>query len=154
MSMQNTGSSSSHWLSCTDGVATAWQDFLLLVARVMFGLIFIIYGWEHLMDIPAFAQTMPRRDLPIFLGYVSPFVEFIGGVLLVLGFGTRYAALVLLLFMIVATFSSHRYWNYPAAQQGNQMAHFWKNIAMIGGNVVLFVTGGGRFAVDRMLVRK
>ena len=66
-------------------------------------------------------------------------------------FATRYAALVMLLFVIIATFSSHRYWAYPEAQQANQNSHFWKNVSMMGGAVLLFITGAGRYALDRML---
>src|SRR5262245_4796244 len=106
------------------------------------------------MDIPAFVATMPRRDLPGFLGYVAPFVEFVGGILLVVGFATRYAALLMLLFVIIATFSSHRYWTYPEAQQANQNSHFWKNMAMKGGLLFLFITGAGRYALDRILARR
>ena len=153
MSMQSTGSQPS-WLTCTDGIAAQWQDFLILAGRVLFGWIFILSGWRKLMDIPAFAATMPRRDLPVWLGYVAPPVEFIGGILLVVGFATRYVALVMFLFLIIATFSSHRYWNYPEAQQANQNSHFWKNISMMGGNVLLFITGAGRYAVDAMMGRK
>ena len=150
MSMQDSKSGLS-FLNCTDGVATQWQDFLLLVSRVLFGWIFVMSGWGKLMDIPAFVATMPRRGLPDFLGYVAPFVEFFGGVLLIAGFAARYTALVLLLFLIFATFSSHRYWSYPEAQQANQNSHFWKNVAMMGGAVLLFITGAGRYALDRML---
>jgi putative oxidoreductase len=150
MSMQNTGPSLS-WLNGTDAFAAQWQDFLILVGRVMFGLIFVLSGWRKLMDIPAFAATMPRRDLPAFLGYVAPPVEFVGGVLLVVGLATRYVSLMMLLFLIIATFSSHRYWNSPPAQVANQNSHFWKNISMMGGNILLFMTGSGRFGLDRML---
>ena len=156
MAMQGTSSSSSasSWLTHTDGVASQLFDFLLLAGRVLFGWIFILSGWRKLMDIPAFAATMPRRDLPLWLGYVAPPVEFVGGVLLVLGFATRYVALVMFVFLLIATFSSHRYWSYPEAQQANQNSHFWKNISMIGGNLLLFATGAGRYALDRMLMRK
>ena len=142
------------WLTRSDGLAAQWQDFLLLLGRVLLGWIFILSGWRKLMDIPAFAASMPRRDLPTFLGYIAPFVEFVGGILLVVGLATRYAALMMLLFVIIATFSSHRYWNYPEAQQANQNSHFWKNISMMGGAVLLFVTGAGRYAVDAMLQRR
>ena len=142
------------WLTRSDGLAAQWQDFLLLLGRVLLGWIFILSGWRKLMDIPAFAASMPRRDLPTFLGYIAPFVEFVGGILLVVGLATRYAALLMLLFVIIATFSSHRYWNYPEAQQANQSSHFWKNISMMGGTVLLFVTGAGRYAVDAMLQRR
>ena len=142
------------WLTCTDALAAQWQDFLLLLGRVLLGWIFILSGWRKLMDIPAFVATMPRRDLPALLGYVAPFVEFIGGILLVVGLATRYAALLMLLFVIIATFSSHRYWNYPEAQQANQNSHFWKNVSMMGGTVLLFITGAGRYAIDAMLQRR
>ncbi len=155
MSTQNSEAKASpSYLACCDGVAAQWQDFLLLVARVSFGWIFISSGWRKLMDIPAFVKTMPNRGLPDFLGYIAPPVEFIGGVCIVLGFATRYAAVVMLLFVIIATFSSHRYWNFPPAQMGNQSAHFWKNVSMMGGSVLLFITGAGRIALDRMLMRK
>ena len=153
MSMQSSQSSPSYLSHC-DGLAARWQDFLLLVARVAFGWIFISSGWRKLMDIPAFVKTMPNRGLPDFLGYIAPPVEFIGGICLVLGLATRYASAVMLLFIIIATFSSHRYWDFPAAQQGNQSAHFWKNISMMGGSVLLFITGAGRYALDAMLRRR
>jgi putative oxidoreductase len=153
MSMPDTRGLGGH-LSYTDTIATQWQDFLLLAGRILMGWIFISSGWRKLMDIPAFAASMPRRDLPIWLGYVAPPVEFIGGICLVLGFATRYAALVMLLFVIIATFSSHRYWNYPEAQQANQNSHFWKNMSMKGGLLFLFITGAGRYSLDRLLARK
>ena len=52
--------SSTSALSYSDGLAAAWQDFLLLVGRVMIGWIFIQSGWRKLMDVPAFVKTMPR----------------------------------------------------------------------------------------------
>jgi putative oxidoreductase len=146
---------SSHpYLSYTDGIATAWQDFLILCGRVLMGWIFLVSGWRKLMDIPAFAKTLPGRDLPAFLGYVAAPVEVLCGALLLLGLATRYAALLTLVFTLVATFSSHRYWSVPTAQQGNQWAHFWKNVSMMGGQVLLFVTAGGRFSLDYLLRRK
>jgi len=152
MSMRKSGMSSPlSALYFTDGLAARAQNFLLLAGRVLVGWIFISSGWRKLMDIPAFAASMPRRGLPTFLGYVAPPVEFIGGVCIVLGLATRYAALLMLLFMIIATFSSHRFWSAEPAQYTNQNSHFWKNISMTGGIVLLFVTGAGRFAIDRLL---
>jgi putative oxidoreductase len=152
MSMQNSQSPS--WAGGADRYAAMWQDSLLLAGRVLIGWIFISSGFRKLMDILAFVKTMPRRDLPEFLGYVAPFVEFIGGIVLVAGFATRYAALVMPLFMLFATFSSPRYWNYPEAQQANQNSHFWKNISMTGGIVLLFITGAGRYALDAVMARR
>jgi putative oxidoreductase len=154
MSMQTSDSSSLPILSHTDRLAAQWTDFLLLVGRVLMGWIFISSGWRKLMDVPGFVKTMPRRGLPDFLGYVAPPVEFVGGICLILGFATRYAALVMLLFVIIASFSSHRYWAVEPAQVANQSSHFWKNVSMKGGLVFLFITGAGRYALDWVLAKK
>ena len=154
MSMQSSDSGSLPMLSYTDRLAAQWTDFLLLVGRVLMGWIFISSGWRKLMDIPGFVKTMPRRGLPDVLGYVAPPVEFIGGICIVLGFATRYAALVMLLFVIIASFSSHRYWAVDPKDYANQSRHFWKNTSMKGGLIFLFITGAGRFALDWMLGKK
>jgi putative oxidoreductase len=65
-----------------------------------------------------------------------------------------YATLVCLLFLIVATALAHRYWEYPAAQVMAQYNNFLKNLAIFGGVLVLFVTGAGRFSVDRAMSKK
>lgn len=142
-------------LGHADGLAMRAQDFLLLAGRVLIGWIFITSGWRKLMDIPTFVATMPRRDLPIFLGYVAPPAEFIGGLCIVFGLATRYAALLMILFMVIATFSSHRYWTFTdPAQYQSQNSNFWKNVSMTGGILLLFITGAGRYSLDRLLLRK
>lgn len=153
MSLQE--SSSPNHLNHTDRLAAQSQDLLLLAARILLGWIFISSGWRKLMDIPAFVKSMPRRDLPEFLGYIAPPVEFIGGLCLVAGLATRYASLIMFVFVVVATFSSHRYWNFTdPAQYGNQSSHFWKNMSIKGGLLLLFITGAGRYALDRVLPRR
>jgi len=153
MATQNPPSPQS-WLTWTDGIAAQGQDLLMLLARVLIGLIFVQSGWGKLMNISGFVATMAQRGLPDFLGYVAPFVEFIGGILLIIGLATRYASLVMLLFLIIASFSSHRYWASEPAQFANQFNHFWKNVAMMGGMILLFATGAGRYAVDASLQGK
>lgn len=142
------------YLYCTDGVAAKGQDTILLAGRILLGYIFFQSGWRKLMDVDAFVKSMARRDLPDFLGYIAAPVEFLGGLFMLLGIATRYTSLVMLLFVIIATFSSHRYWAVDAAQVANQSSHFWKNVSMMGGTVLLFATGAGRYAIDRLLMRK
>ena len=155
MALENSRHTSPTVLGFPDAIAIRGQDFLMLAARVLMGWIFIASGFRKLLDIPAFAATMARRGLPDVLGYVAPPVEFFGGVFLVLGFATRYTSLVMILFMIIATFSSHRYWDYTdPAQYTAQNSNFWKNVSMTGGIVLLFAVGAGRYAIDGLLMRK
>jgi putative oxidoreductase len=146
--------SSHRFLSYTDSFAVGWQDFLLLVARVIAGWIFLQSGFGKVMDPVTFAARLVPRGVPEWLGLIAPFVEFLGGVMLVLGIGARYGALMLIAFTIAATWISHRYWIFPEEQQRQQHGQFWKNVSMIGGLIALFVTGPGRFSLDGWLSRR
>ena len=139
----------------TDGVAMSTGDFLLLVGRILLAWIFIRSGYGKVMDLNAFAATMPGRGLPTFLAYIAGPFEFLGGLALLFGIATRYVALIFLIFIVVATFSTHAYWTFAdAAQQRTQDTMFYKNIAILGGMLYVFVTGAGRFSLDNWLAKK
>jgi putative oxidoreductase len=151
----DTHSPSSHpLLSLVDRLAATWQDVILLVGRILMGWIFFQSGWGKIFDIAAYAKTFPGRGLAPWMAYVSVPAEFLGGLLLILGLGTRYTILVMLFFMVVATFSSHAYWTFPEAQRALQTSQFWKNVSITGGLLFLFVTAAGQFSLDGMLSRK
>jgi putative oxidoreductase len=77
-------------------------------------------------------------------------LEVLISVGLILGVGTRYCAILTFVFVVAATAIAHRYWEYPAgAQQIGQYNHFLKNISIMGGAMLIFVTGAGRFSFDR-----
>jgi putative oxidoreductase len=155
MSVQSVTASSHPTLSHTDRLAASTSDTLLLIARILMGWIFVRSGLGKLIDINAFIATMPGRGLPGWLGYVAAPLEFFGGIALILGLATRYVAALLLLFVIIATLSSHRYWEFTeVAARRAQDNNFYKNLAIMGGLVFVFVTAGGRFSIDRQLVRK
>jgi putative oxidoreductase len=146
--------SSHRYLSYADLIALRWRDFLLLVARVLLGWIYLQSGFSKVMDPAGFAARLVPRGVPEWLGLIAPFVELIGGLALVLGVGGRYAALLLILFTIVATWTSHLFWTFPEAQRGQQSTQFWKNVTMMGGLLAMFVTGPGRYSLDRWLSRR
>lgn len=136
-----------------DGLAVTAYDRLLLVARVALGAIFVLSGYTKLMGLAAFSGSLEARGVPAawFWGPVGASVEFVGGILVVLGLGTRHAALLMILFVIVATAISHRFWEFADPREfRTQQSQFFKNLSIIGGFVFLFATGGGRFAVDSL----
>jgi putative oxidoreductase len=141
-------------LSGADRLASSTADILLLIGRILLGYIFVRSGFPKLLDISAVMATYPPRGLPPMLAYISVPFEFFGGLALLFGFATRYVLVGFLIFMLVATFSSHRYWDYPAAQQVVQAGNFYKNLAMIGGVLFLFVVGPGRLSIDGWLRKR
>jgi putative oxidoreductase len=154
MSIPISHPSSYSYLSYADRLVVLWQDFLLLVGRIMMGWIFFQSGWGKLGNIAGVAKTFPRRGLAEWLAYISVPAEFFGGLFLIVGFATRYTVFVLLVFTVVASFSSHAYWSAPAQQRAAQASSFWKNIAIMGGLIVLSVSAAGRFSLDNLLLRK
>jgi putative oxidoreductase len=142
-------------LSALDGVAASTSDALLLIGRIMLGFIFLRSGYGKLFDIGAVAASFPPRGLPAFMAYISVPAEFFGGLALILGLASRYFAVVVFIFTVVATFSSHRYWDFAeVAARRVQEVNFYKNVAIMGGILVLFVGGAGRFSLDALFGRR
>jgi putative oxidoreductase len=149
---KNTNGYSSHpALSLADGIAESWRDLIILVGRISLGWIYMQSGWRKIFDMGAVAATYPARGLPEFMAYVATPIELFVGLFLIIGFATRYSAFVILIFTIVASFSSHAYWTFPEAQRMAQLTQFWKNMSMKGGLILLFITAGGRYSVDWFL---
>jgi putative oxidoreductase len=144
-------------LSYAERIGAQWRDFLILVARVLIGLIYVLSGWGKVTGIAAFIASLERQGVPAasVLGYLGAITEFFGGLAILLGFGTRWAALAIFIFTIAATLIGHRYWEaVDPALRRTQQTQFLKNLTMMGGMVLLFITGGGRFSLDRLLWRR
>jgi putative oxidoreductase len=154
MTIQN-GSGSHPALSHADGLAASTSDILLLIGRILLGWIFVRSGYGKLFNIDAYAATFPPRGIPAFLVYIAVPVEFFGGIALILGLATRYVVMIMIVFMMVATFSSHRYWEVTdVAMRRVQDSSFYKNIAMHGGFFFFFVCGSGRLSLDGWLRKR
>jgi putative oxidoreductase len=121
----------------------------------LIGWLFLVNGWAKLLNIGGFTNYLTNLKVPGpgFWAWPAAISELVIGITLILGLATRYAALYTFLYLIIATVLAHRYWEYPQAAQLNQYNHFLKNIAIMGGAVLLYVTGSGRFSVDRWLRR-
>ena len=134
------------------GFARRSRDGLLVLGRILLGGIFVLSGYGKLMGLSAFAASLERNGVPFasFMALIGAPVEFFGGLAIVLGIETRYAAALMVGFVIMATLISHRFWEYQDAARQMQQTHFLKNVAIIGGFVLLFAQGGGRFAVARL----
>ena len=69
--------------------------------------------------------------------------ELAAGILLLVGFKTRLVALAIGAFVVIAALLAHT--NFA---DGNQLNHFLKNFAIVGGCLALFVTGAGAYSMD------
>ena len=140
-----------------DSLAARVSDTVLLVGRLAMGIIFFQSGAAKLGALDAFGTSLSNRGVPFpgFWGPVGAISEFIGGAAIILGFGTRWAAVLIVIFVITATGIAHRYWEFaePAARRLHE-GQFYKNLAIIGGALFLSICAAGRFSLDAMLTKK
>jgi putative oxidoreductase len=108
-------------------------------ARVSLGAIFVIMGLSKIFSFAGVAGWMASSGLPFakVLLALTIALEVGGGLLLILGRQTRWAALALALFTIPVTLVFHAFWSADAAQFQDQLTHFLKNLAIFGGLLLL-----------------
>ena len=126
------------------------QSQALLVGRLLIGALFLVAGIRKLMAPAAAAGYFTKLGFPAadLLVWVAIAVELGGGALLVLGWQTRRVAWLLIAFTAIATFMAHRFWQFDAAQYANQLNHFLKNAALVGGLLYVVVFGAGTASLD------
>jgi putative oxidoreductase len=132
--------------------ATAgYHPTLLLVGRILLAAIFLIAGSRKVMTYAATVGYFTKLGFPMpeVMAVIAPIIEIGGALLLIAGWKSRYAAWLLALFVVIATFMAHRFWEFDAAQYANQMNHFMKNFAIIGGLLFVAACGPGSLSVEK-----
>jgi putative oxidoreductase len=121
-----------------------------LAGRILLCTIFILSGLTKFMDWQGTAHHMASKNLPLIpvLLPLAAIVEIAGGLAIVLGVRARLAALVLFFYLIPTSFIFHNFWAYTGAEHMNQMHHFLKNFAIMGGLALLVGLGPGQISLD------
>ena len=126
------------------------MDAALALGRVVLVTMFIFSGLGKLFDISGTIAYIASKGLPFveLLAVGAGLAELGCGLMIVLGWRTRLAAVGLIVFTAAATLVFHDFWNVAPDERINEMMHAWKNITIIGGLVVLAAAGPGRWSVD------
>ncbi|PQV55036.1 DoxX family protein [Paraburkholderia sp. BL21I4N1] len=127
------------------------KDGIILVARVLLMVLFVMFGWSKLTGFSGTVAYMTSSGAPVpeLSAVIAVVMEFVVGVALLLGFLTRPLALLLAVYTLGTAIIGHHYWNMTGAMQYDNMIHFYKNISIIGGLLLLVVTGAGKYSIDR-----
>jgi putative oxidoreductase len=126
-------------------------DSVAVAGRILIGVLFLMSGLSKLAA-PAATQgyiASVGLPLPVVAFAVAVAVEVLGSFLLIAGVRTRFVAAGMTVFTLATALTFHK--NF--ADQ-NQLIHFMKNIAIMGGLLQVVAFGGGKYSVDGLLARR
>jgi putative oxidoreductase len=121
------------------------KPFTPLLGRLLLSALFLVSGTLKIVYWNDTLQGLTALHVPAapFMLALAVFAELAGGFAVLTGFLARMAAALLFLYLIPVTLLFHAFWASPAAQQGGQMIQFLKNLAIMGGLLLLAAGGPG-----------
>jgi putative oxidoreductase len=129
------------------------NDGLILVARLLLGALFLIFGWRKLNDYTGTVSRMAQDGarLPVPATIVAIFMEIPVAFAVAIGAFTRPCAVLLALYTLGATLIAHHYWTMTGGNKIESMESFYKNLSIMGGLLLLYITGAGKYSIDAIL---
>lgn len=125
-------------------MAVLSPDLVSLFLRVALGVVFIVHGWGKITDLKGtikFAGSLGFWPAPFF-GFMLAVSEFFGGIAVIAGFGTRVAASLILIVMLVAWYEDVFVWKKPF--KGG-----WElELVLVAISVAVILLGAGAYGVD------
>jgi putative oxidoreductase len=133
------------------------SDNLHALARVLISIVFIVFGFLQFTNIGAYVANPTVVKVaamsggiltPTIIAYLVAAIDLFGGILILVGYQTRWASLVLIVFVILTLFLAHNFWTMEGPARAGNQANFYKNLALIGGLLLIYIHGPGRLSVE------
>jgi putative oxidoreductase len=127
-----------------------------LFGRILLSTVFILGGIGKITGFSFEEGMVAAKHLPmpaVALG-IALVIELIGGLAILTGLFTRLTAWIVFLYMIPTTFLFHNFWAVQGAERIDTMIHFEKNLAIMGGLLLLAAFGPGAYSIDSARVRR
>lgn len=121
-----------------------YSDLGLLLLRIGVGVIFIVAGWGKLTGIEGVQGFFGNIGIPLpgLMAWVVAIVEFVGGIMVLLGAYARIPYLLLAIIMVVALFTTKLGGEFSAARL---------DLMLLLTSLALFLIGSGKYSVDQKL---
>jgi len=128
------------------------NDELILAARLLLATLFLIFGWRKLRDYSGTVNQLVQLSVPMpTLGAaVATFMELPVAFAVLISAFTRPSALLMFLYTLGTALIDHRYWRLSGADQVASMDGFYKNLSIMGGLLLLYVIGAGKYSIDAL----
>jgi len=129
------------------------NDEVILVARLLLATLFLIFGWRKLRDYSGTVSQMVHVEglrMPVPATVVSMFMELPVAFAVAIGAFTRASAVLMALYSLGTALIGHRYWTVKGADYVDSMEGFFKDLSIMGGFLLLSITGGGKYSNDAL----
>ncbi len=128
----------------------AINDEVILAARLFLATLFLIFGWRKLRDYSGTVRQMVQDGVPtpVLAAAVAIFMELPVAFAVAVGAFTRPSAVLMALYTLGTSLIEHRYWTTTGADELASMEGFYKNLSIMGGFLLLYVTGAGKYSID------
>jgi putative oxidoreductase len=125
---------------------------LILAARLLLATLFLIFGWRKLRDYSGTVSQIVQFGVPIPMvaAAVAIFMELPVAFAVAVGAFARPSALLLFFYTLGTALVGHRYWTTTGAAQVDSMDGFYKNLSIMGGFLLLYITGAGKYSIDAL----
>jgi putative oxidoreductase len=129
------------------------NDDLILAARLLLATLFLIFGWRKLRDFSGTVSQMAQLGVPtpVLAAAVATFMELPVAFAVAIGAFTRLSALMMFFYTLGTALIGHRYWTVKGTGYVDSMDSFYKNLSIMGGFLLLYVAGAGKYSIDALL---
>jgi len=120
------------------------------LARILISAIFLISGIQMLMHFDSTAHMLGEKGIPLatVATAISILIEIGGAIMIIIGWQTKLAAAIQFIYLIPVTIMYHNFWAAPPQLHDVQQVNFLKNLAIMGGLLILATRGAGASSVD------
>ena len=128
-------------------------DALILAARLLLATLFLIFGWRKLRDYRGTVSQIVQLGgpMPRLAAAVAILMELPVAFAIAVGAFARPSALLLFFYTLGTALIGHRYWTMTAADKVDGMDGFYKNLSIMAGLLLLYITGAGKYSIDALL---
>jgi len=128
------------------------NDEVILAARLLLTLLFLIFGWRKLTDYSGTVAQMVHEGfrIPVLPTLVSIFMELPVAFAIAIGAFTRPLAALMALYTLGTALIGHHYWTVKGADRVASMEGFYKDLSIMGGFLLLNITGPGKYSIDAL----
>ena len=121
-----------------------------LIGRILISIIFILGGMSKIAAFAMYRGFVAAAHLPLpkISLAIAIVIELLGGLAILAGLYTRFTAWVVFLYLIPTTILFHNFWAFQGAARIDNLVNFQKNLAIMGGLLVLATFGAGAYSVD------